>query len=69
MTILADYDLVFDDSFQPVKVGPDVYMFRATEMVEVCKKHGHCKVSSYYCLTGGECVMICDMNQNVIIGK
>jgi hypothetical protein len=68
-TILGEYGLVFDDSHQPVKVGPDVYMFRATELVEVCKKHGHCKVSHYYCLTGGEYVMILDMNQNVIIGS
>jgi len=69
MTILADYDLAFDISFQPVKVGPDVYMFRATELTKICRKHGQCKVNSYYCLTGGEYVMICDMNQNVIIGK
>lgn len=69
MTILGEYGLVYDDSYQPVKVGPDVYMFRATEMVEVCKKHGHCRVSHYYALTGGDYVMISDMNQNIIIGK
>ena len=61
--------LVLDTSMQPIKVGPDVYMFRATELDEMCHKHGHCKMSHYYCLTGGERVMISDMNQNIIIGK
>ena len=53
-------NLAYDLTHQPMKVGPDCYMFYATELDYSCRKEGKCKQSKYYALTGGERIDIID---------
>ena len=48
----------YDLSRQPVKCGPDVYLFYATELDALCRKKGICCVEPYFALTGGGKVTI-----------
>ena len=44
--------IMIDTSHNPIKVGPDVYMFYGVPSTSSCTKHGHCEQLTYYALTG-----------------
>ena len=53
-----EYNLAYDSSVQPVKVGPDCYYFYATPLDDKCHKLGFCKEEKFYALTGGNTIQI-----------
>lgn len=54
---------------QPVKIGPDVYMFNATELNEQCRKHGQCRYKKYYALIGREDLVIIDCENDEVMSN
>jgi|14BtaG_2_1085337.scaffolds.fasta_scaffold11476_2 hypothetical protein len=62
--MVSKYNLAYDLTQSPVKVGPDCYMFYATPLDALCRKKGLCTIQSYYALTGGETIVIMDKNKN-----
>ena len=50
--------LLVNSSDNPIKVGPDCYMFYATQLTTNCKSQGECEQKRYYALTGGKSVKI-----------
>ena len=62
--MVSKYDLSYDLTQSPIKVGPDCYMFYATPLNALCRKKGLCTIHPYYCLTGGETIVIMDKNKN-----
>lgn len=56
--------LAYSIGIQPVKVGPDCYMFYATALDYLCRKHGQCRYQPYYALTGGNVIQILDADRN-----
>ncbi len=57
-------NLAYSIGIQPVKVGPDCYMFYATALDYNCRKHGQCRYQPYYALTGGNVIQILDADRN-----
>ena len=64
--MVSKYDLAYDLTQSPVKVGPDCYMFYATPLNALCRKKGLCTIHPYYALTGGETIAIMDKNKNLL---
>ena len=50
--------LLVNSNDNPIKVGPDCYMFYATQLTDNCKNKGKCEQKRYYALTGGKSVKI-----------
>ena len=61
--LVSKYNLAYDLTQSPIKVGPDCYMFYATPLDAMCRKKGLCTVHPYYCLTGGETIDIMDKSK------
>ena len=61
------HNLAYSMHQQPVKVGPDCYMFYATELTEQCRKHGQCKYEPYYALTGGDTITLLDKDRTPLL--
>ena len=57
-------NLAYSMHQQPVKVGPDCYLFYATELTEQCRKSGECKYQPFYALTGGGVITVLDKDRN-----
>ena len=45
-------EIMYDMSDIPIKIGPDIYMFHAVPMSEICKSRGECRQLPYYAHTG-----------------
>ncbi len=43
---------MYDVSDIPIKIGPDIYMFHAVPMSDICKSRGECRQLPYYAHTG-----------------
>ena len=65
--LCGQFDLAYDLSAQPVKVGPDCYYFYATRLDPTCRKLGFCKEEKFYALTGGERIELVDGNRQRLI--
>ena len=63
----SKYNLAFDLSIQPVKLGPDCYYFYATHVDPICRRVGICKEVKFYLLTGGEELVILDRDGHRLI--
>ncbi len=61
-TMCGDNNLAFDNNNCPIKIGPDCYMFYATELHSSCRQHGQCLESKYYALTGGDTIKLLNSN-------
>lgn len=61
-TMCVDSNLAFDNNNNPVKIGPDCYMFYATELSSSCRKEGQCSENTYYVLTGGDTIKLLNSN-------
>ena len=61
--MVSKLNLAYDLTSDPIKVGPDCYMFRATPLDALCRKKGLCVVETYYALTGGETIVIIDKDK------
>ena len=64
--LVSKYNLAYDLTQTPVKVGPDCYMFYATPLDAMCRKKGLCTIQPYYCLTGGETIAIMNKNKETL---
>ena len=62
--LCTNYNMEYNVDELPVKVGPDCYMFYATQLNYECRKLGMCKETKYYALTGGKKTVILDNKQN-----
>ena len=62
--LVSKFNLSYDLTHNPIKVGPDCYMFYATPLDALCRKKGLCVIHPYYALTGGETIVIIDKNKN-----
>lgn len=62
----SKHNLSYSLHQQPIKVGPDCYLFYATELTKQCRKEGKCKYESYYALTGGGDITILDKNHTAL---
>ncbi len=63
---VSKYNLSYDLTQLPIKVGPDCYMFYATPLDPMCRKKGLCVVKPYYALTGGDTLTIMDKNKKIL---
>ena len=63
----GSHNLAYSINQQPVKVGPDCYMFYATNLTEQCRKHGQCKYEPYYALTGGDTITLLDKDHSTLL--
>lgn len=61
------YGLSIDIGVSPVKVGPDSYMFYATQLTEECRKSGQCLYQRFYVLTNGPELVIMNEDKEVLI--
>ena len=67
LTQMCDnYNLTYDNSISPIKIGPDCYMFYATHLSHECRTAGYCKEDKYYALTGGSTIVILNKDMNRI---
>ena len=56
--VCSNYELIYDPSVLPIKIGPDLYIFYATPLTDECHSAGACRVLSYYAHVGGPVVDI-----------
>lgn len=54
VSLCENVNLVYDNTRLPVKIGPDCYMFYATQLTNECKSWGQCRSERYYALSGGD---------------
>ena len=65
LTQMCDnYNLTYDNSVSPIKIGPDCYMFYSTHLSHECRTAGYCKEDNYYVLTGGDTYVILNKEMN-----
>ena len=50
-------NLCLDEHHAPIAVGPGVWMVYATELNEMCSKHGHCHERQRYVVQMGDRVV------------
>lgn len=60
------FGLSVDIGVSPMKIGPDSYMFYATQLTEECRKKGTCLYKRFYVLTGGDNYVIMNENKEVL---
>ena len=59
----SKHNIAYDLHLKPIKIGPDCYQFYGTQLTEDCRRHGKCKVETYYALTGGDILVILDSDK------
>ena len=61
-SVCQERDIIYDPDVLPIKFGPDCYIIYGTPRTHDCVKHGHCKLNTYYAMTGGNSIEIVESN-------
>jgi len=58
ISMCFQHNIAYNSQEIPIKIGPDCYLFHATNLTYECRTAGYCKEDRYYALTGGQDVVI-----------